>query len=150
MKNHVSLDAIGEDTKPPESLPPFDKFFHGMYDHLEKMYDELMSKVTMMAPLLIKVEEILVASRSQRSPRLADYYRHWEKKLFDAVVEMTTANLETYSNFLRTKSPRFAIRSLLQMNDVVLDPEASVVLDGSIRVVRNLIDGTKRFVRFYK
>ena len=139
-----------EDVKPNDTLPAFDDFFHDMYDHLEKMYDELMARVTMMAPLLIKTEEILVATRSQRSPRLADYYRHWEKKLFDAVVEMTTSNLEKYSRFLRTKSPRFALRSLLQMSDVVLDPEASTILDGSIRVVRNLIDGTKRFVRYYK
>lgn len=66
-------------------LPAFDAFFKGMYEHLEKMYKELLEKVSLMAPLLIKVEEILVATRTQRAPRLASYYLHWEKKLFEAV-----------------------------------------------------------------
>jgi dynein heavy chain len=63
---------------------------------------------------------------------------------------MTTSNLEEYSQFLRTKSHRFTIRSLLHQNDVILEPDAAFILDGAIRVVRNLIDGTKRFVRFYR
>ncbi len=66
-------------------LPAFDKFFKTMYEHLERMYKELLEKVSLMAPLLIKVEEILVATRTQRAPRLASYYLHWEKKLFEAV-----------------------------------------------------------------
>lgn len=66
-------------------LPAFDTFFKSMYAHLEKMYGELLEKVSLMAPLLIKVEEILVATRTQRAPRLASYYLHWEKKLFEAV-----------------------------------------------------------------
>jgi hypothetical protein len=66
-------------------LPSFDKFFHGMYDYLEKMYGQLITKITLMAPLLIKVEEILVATRTQRAPRLGSYYHHWEKKLFEAI-----------------------------------------------------------------
>ena len=56
-----------------------------MYEHLEAMYKELLAKVSLMAPLLIKVEEILVATRTQRAPRLTSYYLHWEKKLFEAV-----------------------------------------------------------------
>ena len=41
-----------------------------------------------MAPLLIKVEEILVATRTQRAPRLSSYYLHWEKELFEAVGKL--------------------------------------------------------------
>ena len=72
-------------TEKGRELPAFDHFFDSMYNHLETMYKELLAKVSLMAPLLIKVEEILVATRTQRAPRLTSYYLHWEKKLFEAV-----------------------------------------------------------------
>ena len=49
------------------------------------MFEKLTTKVSMITPLLLKVEEILVCTRTRRSPRLASYYRHWELKLFDAI-----------------------------------------------------------------
>ena len=66
-------------------LPAFDSFFKSTYDHLERMYKDVLAKVSLMAPLLIKVEEILVASRTRKATRLSSYYHHWERKLFDAV-----------------------------------------------------------------
>ena len=66
-------------------LPAFDSFFKSTYDYLERMYKDVLAKVSLMAPLLIKVEEILVASRTRKATRLSSYYHHWERKLFDAV-----------------------------------------------------------------
>ena len=83
-----------------DELPSFDNFFKSRYDFLEKMYGELMDKVSLMAPLLIKVEEILVATRTRRAPRLSSYYLHWEKKLFEAVgkfLEKKTISVSFYS-----------------------------------------------------
>ena len=68
-----------------QTLPPFDVFFNSLYNHLEKVYKQLLDKTSLMAPLLIKVEEVLVATRTQRAPRLSSYYLHWEKELFEAV-----------------------------------------------------------------
>ena len=69
-------------------LPAFDVFFNSLYAHLEKVYIQLLDKTSLMAPLLIKVEEILVATRTQRAPRLSSYYLHWEKELFEAVGKL--------------------------------------------------------------
>ena len=70
------------------TLPAFDVFFNSLYAHLEKVYIQLLDKTSLMAPLLIKVEEILVATRTQRAPRLSSYYLHWEKELFEAVGKL--------------------------------------------------------------
>ncbi len=35
------------------------------------------------------MEEILVATRTQRSPRLSSYYHHWEANLFSAIGEIS-------------------------------------------------------------
>ena len=63
---------------------------------------------------------------------------------------MTSRNLESYSSFLRQKFPQFTIRSKLVQNDVIIEPEASFVLDGAIKVVKHMVENTRRFVRFYK
>ena len=63
---------------------------------------------------------------------------------------MTSRSLEEYSQFLRRKSPQFTIRSVLLQNDVIIEPEAAFVLDGSINVVKKMVANTKRFVRFYR
>ena len=49
------------------------------------MFEKLTSRVSQITPLLLKVEEILVFTRTRRSPRLATYYHHWEMKLFNAI-----------------------------------------------------------------
>ena len=77
------------DKKADAGLPTFETFFQSKYEYLESMYKDLLEKVSLMAPLLIKVEEILVATRTQRAPRLSSYYLHWERKLFEAVGKST-------------------------------------------------------------
>ena len=66
------------------------------------------------------------------------------------LAEMTSRNLEEYSQFLRRKAPQFTIRSVLQQNEVIIEPEAAFVIDGAINVVRRMVENTKRFVRFYR
>ena len=43
----------------------------------------------------------------------------------------------------------YTIRAVLQSNDVSLSPDAAAIVEGSIAVVRGIIEGTKKFVRFY-
>jgi hypothetical protein len=59
-------------------------------------------------------------------------------------------NLEAYLIFLRKRTARFTVKALLDSNEVVLEPDAACILDGSIKVIKNILDGTKRFVRFYR
>ena len=72
------------------NLLAFDDFFKNTYNYLEKMYKDIQGKVALMGPLLIKIEEVLVASRSRKADRLSSYYHHWERKLFDAVGNYLT------------------------------------------------------------
>ena len=60
------------------------------------------------------------------------------------------SNLEIYSQALRTRTPKFTIKALLLQNEVVLQPDASTIVNGIVKVVQNIVDGTKRFVRYYR
>ena len=63
---------------------------------------------------------------------------------------LITNNLDIYSQFLRTRASRFTIKALLHLNEVILEPDAASIMNGTIRVIRNMLDGTKKFVRFYR
>lgn len=45
------------------------------------------------APLVGKVEELVAASNSGRSPALADYYAHWERRIFAALNQAVAAGM---------------------------------------------------------
>ena len=87
---------------------------------------------------------------------LVNYILALSKKIYILMIftfylaEMTSRNLEEYSQFLRRKAPQFTIRSVLQQNEVIIEPEAAFVIDGAINVVRRMVENTKRFVRFYR
>ena len=74
-----------EDLSSASALPSFEAFYNKLYRHQERVFELLSERTSMMTPLLVKVEEILVASRTMRSPRLGTYYLHWETKLFAAI-----------------------------------------------------------------
>ena len=92
--------GVGGSTSNGLVLPAFDVFFKSLYNHLEKVYKQLLDKTSLMAPLLIKVEEILVATRTQRAPRLSSYYLHWEKELFEAVGTLRNDEVTKHLNGL--------------------------------------------------
>ena len=48
------------------------------------------------------------------------------------VAQLVVSNLEIYSQALRSKRPRFTIKALLQDNEVVLQPDAPTIINGTI------------------
>ena len=80
--------------------------------------------------------------------KLNEYsYSHF---IFYIIATLITNNLDIYSLFLRTRASRFTIKALLHLNEVILEPDAASIMNGTIRVIRNMLDGTKKFVRFYR
>ena len=70
--------------------------------------------------------------------------------IYSISAALITNNLDIYSQFLRTRASRFTIKALLHLNEVILEPDAASIMNGTIRVIRNMLDGTKKFVRFYR
>ena len=68
-----------------DALPVFEAFFTQAYRQQDRVFEKLTTKVSLITPLLLKVEEILVFTRTRRAERLASYYHHWEFKLFNAI-----------------------------------------------------------------
>ena len=76
-----------------DDLPLFGTFFTQAYRQQDRMFEKLTVRVGMITPLLLKVEEILVCSRTRQAERLGSYYHHWEMKLFNAIGACTSTKL---------------------------------------------------------
>ena len=103
------------------NLPGFEQFFTLAYRHQDRMFEKLTSSVSTITPLLLKVEEILVFTRTRRSPRLASYYHHWEMKLFNAIgkskIEISIIVLQSFAyNYLRSSNEFIDIFFSLQQH----------------------------------
>ena len=102
------------------NLPGFEQFFTLAYRHQDRMFEKLTSSVSTITPLLLKVEEILVFTRTRRSPRLASYYHHWEMKLFNAIgkskIEISIIVLQSFAYYLRSSNEFIDIFFSLQQH----------------------------------
>ena len=81
---------------------------------------------------------------------MLEYYEFWENQLYHAVVQMTLSNLDSFSALLlraSTSSPCSTIQTLLRGKEIVLDPDAASIVEGSLTVVKAIIEGSKKFVR---
>jgi hypothetical protein len=103
-----------------------------------------------MTPALVKIEELLFGTRSLRAGFMRNYYSCWEKRLYDAVVNVVLVNLDAYVEMLTEKGPCYVINAVLQSNDISLEPDSANVIEGIMDVAKRIILGTKRFVRVYR
>ncbi len=81
---------------------------------------------------------------------MSDYYGYWEKELYSAVVEMTINNLDLYFALLKRQTNDFPcaiVEILLRGSEIVLDPDAPTVVEGCLTIVKNIIEGSKKFIR---
>ena len=85
----------------------FRDFHHDIMENQKKHIDFLVSEYEEMGPLLMKVEEILVSSRSKSHPRLASYYSFWESQVYKAVINFIKINLDDLLDIMHSRVPLF-------------------------------------------
>ncbi len=81
---------------------------------------------------------------------MAKYYAYWEDQLYSAVVEMTIRNLNLYHQLLGTEDSHSVIRVQLQGNEIALEPDGASIIEGSLLIIKGIIESSKKFVRKYK
>ena len=66
-------------------LSPFQEFFEYIERERAKDFETLARKYRAIGPLLTKMEGLVVHTNTGRSPKLAQYYAYWERKIFNAL-----------------------------------------------------------------
>ena len=87
----------------------FRDFHHDIMENQKKHIDFLVSEYEEMGPLLMKVEEVLVSSRSKSHPRLASYYSFWESQVYKAVINFIKINLDDLLDIMHSRVPLFKV-----------------------------------------
>ena len=66
------------------------------FDHIEREQkaelEFMLSKFQAIAPLLTKVEGLVVNTNTGESPKLKQYYAHWEMKIFNSLTTVSEFN----------------------------------------------------------
>ena len=134
-----------------ETTPDFNTFHLELKSTLECEYSKLLSIQDKMSPCLLKIEEFLFGTRTLRSKPMSSYYKFWEQQLYLAVVKMTLANLEAYLTVLNgDDGSRCIVKCILFFTEITLEPDAPSIVEGSLLIVRGIIEGSKQFVRHHR
>ncbi|CAH1801914.1 unnamed protein product [Owenia fusiformis] len=134
--------------KAPDCLPGCKEFFEYIERERFKDYETLARKYRAIGPLLTKMEGLVVHTNTGKSPKLAQYYGHWERKIYGSLSKLVTNNLKGFNAAVVSESPLFQVETLLAAPDVVLHPAANEVYKLTLQCVRDCVEGTKNFIRW--
>ena len=133
-----------------KQLCNFEVFYNQIIDFEIKNLKHLVNAYEDICPLLMKIEEILVHSRSKRNSRMAKYYSYWENVIYKALTNMVKINLDDLLKLLSSTTPVFQVEVILDNMNVSISPSEQSILKGIVTIIRCLLDGTKDFVRWCK
>ena len=99
---------------------------------------------------LMKVEEVVAKTATGCSPVLSSYYFYWEKCVYNALAEMIISTMATLKGLLNCKEtpPLFKVLVTLNGKDLSLSPLLTDVDKLLTKVVRNITESAKAFVRW--
>ena len=126
----------------------FRDFHHDIMENQKTNIDMLVSEYEQIGPLLMKVEEILVRSRTKMHPRLASYYCYWEMQVYQAVINFIKINLDDLLDIMNSRSPLFKVEVVLDGINVAISPSEQMILKGVVTIVKYLLEGSKEFLRW--
>ena len=116
----------------------------------------LLEKYKSIAAVLLKVESLVAGTGTCRSPSLLQYYEYWEKRIYNAIVLMIVRGLATMKSLFQVgqRSNKCVLPSICKVKavyagkDIVLNPPISELSKYFFRIVKNLVESAKAFIRW--
>ena len=69
-------------------------FFESQESHRKDVLATLSRKYHAITPLLTKIEGLVVYTNTGKSFQLRNYYKHWEKKLFESITKVSIVSFK--------------------------------------------------------
>ena len=126
----------------------FRDFHHDIMENQRINIDTLVREYEDIGPLLMKVEEILVMSRTKMHKRLASYYSYWEMQVYQAVINFIKINLDDLAEIMESTTPLFKVEVVLDGLFVAISPSEHMILKGVVTIIKYLLEGSKEFIRW--
>ena len=101
-------------------------------------------------------KKIIVGKADQRrrilllKTRMKHYFSFWEREIYNAIRNLVKVNLDDFFMLIESTTPLFSVEVVLQNMNVAISPSEQLIMKGIITIIKNLLDGTKRFIRWGK
>ena len=138
-------------------MPTLQEFYEECEQARLAVVEGLVVKYRSISALLLKVEEAVVGTSTGKDIKLAPYAAYWERRVFGALNTLVLNAVEALQRqlaaFCRPQQPG-GLRPLLRVTlellppEVVCTPSMAEVSKQLSRLMRNLVDSSKAFVRW--
>ena len=103
-------------------VPDVKTYFETVEKHRNRDFELLARKYRAMGPLLTKMEGLVASTNTSRSEKMANYYKYWERKVYDALYSAIMTNLQNFDARLKSScQPLFYIEAMLNSQGQVND-----------------------------
>lgn len=135
------------------SVPTLQEFYEECEHARLGVVEGLVARYRSISALLLKVEEAVVGTSTGRAAKLAPYAAYWERRIFSALNQLVLNAMETLQTRLhgsarQSRGPLLRISLELLQPEVVVTPSMAEVGKQLSRLMRNLVDSSKSFVRW--
>uniref|UniRef100_A0A8C4NHV0 Uncharacterized protein n=1 Tax=Eptatretus burgeri TaxID=7764 RepID=A0A8C4NHV0_EPTBU len=110
--------------------------------------DVLVWKVKSVVPFLKKVERLVADMDTGFSPHLASCYTYWERKIYQALLDMILRNLLYLDKLILADRTLFYVETDRFLFDVKLQPSATNICKMALNCMHGCVETTKHFVRW--
>jgi len=147
-----------------------------IYETIDKTCQEkirdLSRKYRSVGPLLVKIEEIVSFSNSGSSPVLAEFYKFWEKRMYNAITVMVIRGIASFevllnlrqeddeevddidftlaNGLVKLRPPICRAHASLSGSDVSVNPALTDIYKYVSKTVRNIVEASKAFPRWMR
>ena len=108
----------------------------------------MIRKYQTIGPLITKIEGLVVNTSTGKSPRMALYYQHWEKKVYNSILKLAKRNLVRFNSRLNGSASMFQIEALLAPPDTVFNPSTNEIYKNVVQCVREAVESLRGFTRW--
>lgn len=117
--------------------------------------DDLVRKYTSIAPLLKIIEQHVCDTDSGASPQMAEYYRYWEKEIFEALAEMIAVGMTHFQQILaghpnsKQRKPLISVvAEMVNPPTILVTPNIQDIYKTLSKLLKNIPESAKSFVRW--
>ncbi|TRY94050.1 hypothetical protein DNTS_011956 [Danionella cerebrum] len=141
LLNFPLVDQVGH-------LPGIKEFCDLVESERTKVVNLLVRKYAAISPLLTKMESLVMGTSTGKAKGMAQFYAHWERKVFDSLTKMVLRNIQSFNAALMGPTPLFQIDTILAAPEISLHPKSTEVYKLIKQCVGDCVETTKRFVRW--
>ena len=130
-------------------------FYECMEQNRNEQLSNLLVKYKLIGSILLKVESLVAGTGTCKSSLLQEYYQYWERQIYNAITEMIVRALSSLQSLFCllqddqvTVVPICEVKATMAGKDIGLSPSLTDLSKYLSKIVKNIVESSKVFVRW--